>query len=422
VRLGRLNREVHAIGVSRNLNQRVSPQGQDELGQMASEINRMLDSLENAERLLNQREREAITLLDSIPAFAFFKNAAGHYVVANQKFCEALNHTREEVAGKTDYDFYPAERAERYRADDVFVMEHGEIREVSEETVGREPNAVVLATKKVPLKDERGQVIGLIGLAFDITERKRIAQELAIARDQAVTALKFKSQLLANVSHDLRTPISAILGFAEMLQAGVYGPLQNQQTEPLTRIIINCQQLGRLVADLLDQSRLDTGKLVLHSGPFAPADLIESIRASSSLSAREKGLELVGQLDPDVPSPIIGDYERVQQVVLNLVDNAIRFTSQGSVTIQIAGWDSRHYALRVIDTGCGIASDEQAVVFEAFRQGSVQAQGRYRGLGLGLSIVQQLVTLMDGQVKLDSQVGHGSTFTVILPLVTGTKE
>ncbi|CAG0931143.1 two-component system, sensor histidine kinase [Thermoflexales bacterium] len=420
-RLGRLNREVQTIGARGDLTQRVSAQGQDELGSLAAEMNRMLASLENTQRLLRQREREAITLLDSIPAFAFFKDTAGRYVVANQKFCEALQRTREEVVGKTDYDFYPPERAERYRVDDFYVTERGETHEVSEETIGQEPNAIVLATKKVPLKDESGQAIGLIGLAFDITERKRAAQELAVARDQALAALRFKSQLLANVSHDLRTPISAILGFAEMLLAEVYGPLQEQQLEPLTRIVMDCNQLGRLVSDLLDQSRLEAGKLTLRFRPFAPADLIESIKASAGLSARDKGLELIGLVAPDVPPEIQGDYERVHQVVLNLIDNALRFTQEGSVTVHITRQDPVNYAIQVSDTGPGIAPDEQALVFETFQQGSVQAPGRYKGLGLGLSIVKQLVTLMGGQVTLDSQLGQGTTFTISLPLAPETK-
>jgi PAS domain S-box-containing protein len=421
-RLGRLSREVQAIGASGDLSRRVSPQGQDEVGSLASEMNRMLGSLEATQRLLRQREREAITLLDTIPAYAFFKDATGHYVVANQKFCDALHHTREEVTGKTDYDFYPPERAQRYQADDKFVMEHAAAREVREETIGAEPNAVVLATHKVPLKDEHGQVIGLIGLSFDITERKRTAQELAVARDQALAALRFKSQLLANVSHDLRTPIGAILGFAEMLQAGIYGPLLDQQIEPLTRIITNSHQLGRLVSDLLEQSRLESGKLVLHFQSFAPADLVESIKASASLNAHEKALELIGVIDPDVPPEIHGDYERVHQVVLNLVDNAIRFTDKGSVTMHLRRPDAAHYAIQVSDTGPGIAPTEQTLVFEAFQQGSTPAQGRYKGLGLGLSIVKQLVTLMGGEVKLDSQAGQGTTFTLTLPLLPETKE
>ncbi len=422
LRLGRLDREVQAIGASGDLSQRVSPQGQDELGSLAGEMNRMLGSLEQTQRLLRQREREAITLLDTIPAYAFFKDATGHYILANQKFCEALHHTREEITGKTDYDFYPLERAERYRADDTFVMAHDAAREVREETIGVEPNAVVLATHKVPLKDEHGQVIGLIGLSFDITERKRTAQELAVARDQALAALRFKSQLLANVSHDLRTPIGAILGFAEMLQAGIYGPLREQQVDPLTRIITNSHQLGRLVSDLLEQSRLESGKLVLHFQPFAPADLLESIKAAASISAREKALELIGVIEPDLPPAIHGDYERVHQVVLNLVDNAIRFTDKGSVTVRLSRVDAARYAIQVSDTGPGIAADEQALVFEAFQQGSVQAQGRYKGLGLGLSIVKSLAALMGGEVKLDSQVGHGTTFTVVLPVSYETQE
>lgn len=422
LRLGQLNREVRAIGVSSDFHQRVSPQGKDELGQLASEINRMLDSLEDADRQLSQQQREAITLVDSIPAYAFFKDAAGRFILANQRFCAALRLSREEVAGKTDYDLYPAERAARYRADDVYVMERGETREVAEETVGSGASAVVLATLKVPLKDETGKVIGLIGLAFDITDRKRAAQELAVARDQALEALRFKSQLLAHVSHDLRTPISAILGFAEMLQAGIYGLPHQAQLEPLTRIIMSCNQLARMVSDLLDQSRLEAGKLALRLAPYAPGDLIESIKALAGLNAHSKGLELIGQIEVDVPPKILGDYERVHQIVLNLVDNAIRFTETGSVSVRFLRPDEAHYAIEVKDTGAGIALEEQAQVFEAFKQGSIQAKGRYKGIGLGLSIVKQLTALMGGQVELNSQLGQGTTFLITLPLSPETKE
>jgi hypothetical protein len=422
LRLGRLNREVQAIGVSSDFSQRVSPQGKDELGQLSTEINRMLDSLESTEQLLSQREREAITLLDSIPAYAFFKDTASRYILVNQRFCQALHHTREEVTGKTDDDFYPLERAARYRADDVLVMESGEMREMGEETVGTGENAVVLATFKVPLKNEAGEVTGLIGLSFDITDRKRAAQELAVARDQALEALRFKSQLLAHVSHDLRTPINAILGFTEMLQAGIYGPPHPAQQEPLSRIIMSCHQLARLISDLIDQSQLEAGKLTLRLAPFAPADLIGSILAVAGLNAREKGLEFSGHVDAIVPPVILGDYERVHRIVLNLVDNALRFTDTGSVTIHILRPDDTHYAIQVMDTGPGIAPAEQALVFEAFKQGSWQARGRYKGIGLGLSIVKQLTTLMDGQVALSSRPGEGTSFTVILPLLSGLKE
>jgi PAS domain S-box-containing protein len=420
-RLGRLNDEVRAIGASSDFSQRVSPQGRDELGQLAAEVNHMLDSLESTESELSQREREAITLLDSIPAYAFLKDAAGRYVMANQKFCDALHHTREEVAGKTDYNFYSPERAERYRADDLSVTLQGQTREVSEETIGEGPDAVVLATRKVPLFNEHGQVIGLIGLAFDITDRIRAAQELAEARDEALAAVRFKSQLLSNVSHDLRTPIGAIMGFAEMLEAGVYGPLQERQVNPVTRIILNSQQLGRMVSDLLDQSRLDAGKLVLRFRPFSPNDLVASIKAAGTLNAREKDLALVGLVDADVPETIVGDYERVHQVVLNLVDNAIRFTDEGTVMVHLRRWDTTQYVIVVSDTGRGIALEDQARVFEAFQQAGEPTTGRYKGLGLGLSIVKQLVTLMGGEVTLDSTPGMGTTFTIALPVTHATE-
>ncbi len=421
-RLGQLNREVRDIGASGNMTQRVSPQGRDEVGSLASEINRTLESLDNAQRLLRQREREAITLLDSLPAYAFLKDAQGRYVAANQRFCEALHRSREEIAGKTDFDLYPPELAKRYQVDDADVMAHGEIREVGEETIGSGPDAIVLATQKVPLKDDRDQVIGLIGLVFDVTDRKRAAQELAVARDQAVEASRFKSQLLAHVSHDLRTPINAILGYTEMLQVGVYGTIPDQQDEPLERIMMSCNQLARLVSDLLSQSQRGAGKLVLVIRPVALSELIDSIKTVAGPIAREKQLEFISQIEPDVPAEIQSDYERLHQIVLNLVDNAIKYTQHGSINLRVFRPDRERYAIAVTDTGQGIPPNEQALVFEAFQQGTAPAEGRFKGVGLGLSIVQQLTTLMGGQVSLASQPGQGSTFTVTLPLSMAQEE
>jgi PAS domain S-box-containing protein len=415
-RLHRLDREVRDIGASTDLTQRVSAQGRDEIGSLTTGINHTFDSLETAQRRLRQREREALTLLDSMPAYAFFKDAQGCYVTANQEFCATLHRTREAISGKTDYDFYPPDRAERYRADDAYVMEHGETREFAEETIGSGPDAIVLATKKVPLKDERSQVIGLIGLAFDVTERRRAAQELALARDQALEALRFKSQLLTHVSHDLRTPINAILGYTEMLQAEVFGPLSEQQTEPLMRISLSCNQLARLINNLLGQSRGEAGQLALVTRPFTLADLIDTIKIVADPIAQDKHLEFRCHIDPAAPAKVQGDFNRLYQVVLNLVDNALKFTEQGTIDLRITRPDAAHYAIVVADTGRGIPAAEQALVFEAFEQGDAPARGRYKGIGLGLSIVKQLTTLMGGQISLSSQIGQGSTFTITLPI------
>ena len=421
-RLHRLDREVRDIGASTDLTRRVSAQGRDEIGRLTTEINRTFASLETAQRLLRQREREALTLLDSLPAYAFFKDAQGRYVTANQEFCATLHCTREAINGQTDYDFYPPERAEQYRADDAYVMEYGETREVDEETIGSGPDVIVLATKKVPLKDDHGQVIGLIGLAFDVTDRRRAAQEAARARDQAVEALRFKSQLLAHVSHDLRTPINAILGYTEMLQAEVFGPVSERQSEPLTRIGMSCNQLARLVNNLLSQSRAEAGRLTLVKRPVALAGLIDAIKTVAAPIAQDKHLELRCQIDPAAPAEVQGDYDRLYQVVLNLVDNALKFTEQGSIDLRIERPDAAHYAIVVADTGPGIPLAEQALVFEAFQQGVAPARGRFEGVGLGLAIVQQLTTLMDGQISLSSQAGQGSTFTITLPVSLAQKE
>jgi PAS domain S-box-containing protein len=391
--------------------------GSDELASLAQAINNMLESSESSQKLVRQRRQEAITLLDSIPAYAFFKDASGAYVTANRKFCDAIGCARDEIQGKTDYDFYPRELAEMYRADDSRVMAKGEMVDVGEEEKVEGQNQVTIATRKVPVKDENGQVVGLIGLVFDVTERKRAAEALALARDQALETLRLKSQLLANVSHDLRTPINAILGYSEMLQEEVYGPMAEDQHGVLSRVIVSTKQLASLINNLLDQAQIDAGRLTLNVSPVSPANLIESVVTMVSVMAQSKGIQLNTHVDPTLPPLLSGDPQRLHQIILNLVGNAIKFTDQGSVSIRILRPTSDQWAIEVSDTGAGIPADAQVYIFDAFRQVDGSVTRKHTGVGLGLSIVKQLAVLMGGEVNLVSEVGRGSTFTVTLPLL-----
>jgi signal transduction histidine kinase len=227
---------------------------------------------------------------------------------------------------------------------------------------------------------------------------------------------------LSTVSHDLRTPLNAILGFAEMLETGVYGPMSDRQQGAVERIVANASRQLSLVNDLLDQARIEAGQLSLQMTSFAPADLIEEAISGISALAQAKGLELTSQVADGVPAMLAGDRQRLHQVLTNLIGNGIKFTEQGGIHVHASRPDEDHWALQVTDTGPGISKEDQDYVFEPFRQVDGSITRQHKGVGLGLSIVKQLVTLMDGEVELDSEVGRGSTFTVVLPLVIPTKE
>ncbi|HXW01360.1 MAG TPA: ATP-binding protein, partial [Anaerolineae bacterium] len=265
-------------------------------------------------------------------------------------------------------------------------------------------------------KDTVRQNLIVYGLVSDITERKEAEAVVALARDQALETSRLKTELLAKVSHELRTPLGAILGFAELLEAGVYGPLSDKQQQVTIRIIDSTQYLTTLVNELLDQAQLEAGRLKLNIQPFAPANLVDDTLVKMGVLARAKGLSLTSDIAADVPSALWGDTARLQQILVNLVSNAIKFTSVGGVRVRLYRPDTGYWALQVSDTGSGIPAEAQAYIFEPFRQVDGSITRAHAGTGLGLSIVKQLTTLMGGEITLKSEMGQGSTFTISLPL------
>lgn len=257
----------------------------------------------------------------------------------------------------------------------------------------------------------------IFGVVSNITYLKHAEAAIARARDRAIEANEFKAGLLANVSHDLRTPLGAILGYSEMMKEEMYGPINQKQRETIQKMINSINNLTGMVSQLLDQAKLEANTLSLIEGPFDPRELVESIQATMQILAEAKGLQLCCQVAVDVPITITGDAERLQQIFNNLVGNAIKFTEAGRVKVNVYRPDEAHWAIAVSDTGPGIPQDAHAYIFEAFRQVDGSATRKHAGSGLGLSIVKQLAELMGGQVQLTSEVGSGSTFTIVLPLI-----
>lgn len=233
---------------------------------------------------------------------------------------------------------------------------------------------------------------------------------------------RMKTSLVSMVSHDLRTPLSAIMGYAEMLQESIYGPLSEKQYSTIERIVANGKRLMSLVNDLLDQAQIEAGKLALRVTTFSPVQLVEGVQSGMSVLAQSKGLELVVHIAPDVPAKLQGDPQRLHQILVNLLSNSLKFTEEGRVELRLYRPDSTHWAMEVSDTGPGIPPNKLDSVYERFYQLDDLETRRYTGVGLGLSIVKQLVTLMNGEVTVKSVLGKGTTFTVLLPLVNNTQE
>jgi signal transduction histidine kinase len=260
-----------------------------------------------------------------------------------------------------------------------------------------------LSVSAAQVYNNRSENIGTVTVFRDFTREAEVE--------------KLKSTFVAIVSHELRTPLSAILGYAEMFQESVYGPMNEKQNNMADRIKKNTQRLLGLINDLLDQAQMEAGKLTIKMAPVRPAELIENLHSVMDKTASDKGLRLTSEIDGNLPESLSGDAARLQQILVNLVNNAVKFTDKGSVHVRLFFPFQNKWGIEVSDTGLGIPESELAYIFDTFRQVEGTTTRVHGGFGLGLSIVKQLVNLMNGEIKVQSKMDEGTTFVINLPLV-----
>jgi len=227
---------------------------------------------------------------------------------------------------------------------------------------------------------------------------------------------KMKNTFVAIVSHELRTPLNAIMGHVEMLKESIFGPMNEQQSAVLVRIMVNTRRLLAMVSDLLDEAQMKAGKLSIQKQPVVTTSLLENLHNTMDKIAKDKGLSLTDEFDPNIPEIITSDPKRLQQILVNLVSNSVKFTEKGGVHLRILRSDKDPWTLEVPDSGSGIPDQEIPRIFETFRQFESFTTRQHGGFGLGLSIVKQLVELMDGEITVRSELDKGSTFIITLPL------
>jgi PAS domain S-box-containing protein len=267
------------------------------------------------------------------------------------------------------------------------------------------------------LRHADGSPKQVLGVTMDITENKRIQQEVVEAQRRAEEASQLKSQFLATMSHELRTPLNAIIGFSDVMLNGILGEMTVKQQEYVQGILDNGEHLLSLINDVLDVSKIEAGQFELSIAPLDLAALLTHVHKRLNGLASAKGLQFKATLDPAMPPILDGDERRLKQILINLISNAVKFTEQGSVEAHIDKVDDSWWTISITDTGIGIPPNALTFLFEEFRQVDNSLQRRYEGTGLGLAIVRRLVTLMGGTIRVASELGKGSTFTVQLPLV-----
>ncbi|MEO8078247.1 MAG: response regulator, partial [Acidobacteriota bacterium] len=386
---------------------------------------------------LRRQQIETRVLFDLTPAMIWFKDTQNRILRINQRAADAAGLSVAAIEGQASADIYP-EQAARFYADDLEVINSGVAKLGYVETIHRpEGQELFVQTDKVPYRDQDGKVIGIVVMAHDVTERKHAEEALRIstqdvaranialhaevverrrAEEAADTANRAKSEFLANMSHEIRTPLNGVIGMTDLvLGTG----LDAEQREYLDIIKSSGQSLLTVINDVLDFSKIEAGKLTVDVIPFDLSDCLATTMKLLASRAHAKGLELAYDIRPQVPTALQGDPNRLRQILVNLIGNAIKFTDHGEVvmTVDAETQTDLDATLRfnVSDSGIGVPAEQQAAIFQPFVQADGSMTRKFGGTGLGLSISTNLVALLGGRIWMDSEVGHGSTFHFTMP-------
>jgi PAS domain S-box-containing protein len=363
--------------------------------------------------------RDTRALLNTVQTHAIVSttDARGTITDVNDAFCRVCGYSREELLGHRHNLLSSGVQSNDFWADLWRTISSG--KPWRGEVCNRAKDGSLYWSDSMiaPFIGEDGQIQKFIAIGTDTTERKQYEHSLREAREMAELATQSKGQFLANMSHEIRTPMNAILGMLKLLRNT---ELISHQRDYADKAEGAAKSLLALINDILDFSKVEAGKMVLDAQPFRLDRLMRDLAVILSSNLGSKGIEVLFDIDPGVPEVLLGDSMRLQQVLINLGGNAVKFTAQGQVVIAVrllhfdAGVASVEFAVQ--DSGIGIAPENQAHIFTGFSQAEASTTRKFGGTGLGLSISQRLVALMGGELRLTSVLGQGSTFAFRLQM------
>lgn len=346
----------------------------------------------------------------------------GIITYVNDRFCAVSGYTKSELLSQNHRIIRSPDTPSRVYEEMWAVLKDSQVWHGELKNRKKNGGAYWVATSIVPEVDKSGQPYRYIAISTDITNRKSVETELLIAQKTAEDATQAKSHFLANMSHEIRTPMNAIIGLTELCLNTTQ--VTHKQQDYLEKVHYSANSLLRIINDILDFSKIEAGKLDLESTTFELDTVLDSLRTLASIKTQEKGLELLFDRGIDVPDCLIGDPLRLGQILLNLTNNAVKFTEKGEiiVTIRLESKtdDEVKLAFAVSDTGIGMTEKQQRSLFQSFSQADSSTTRQYGGTGLGLAISRNLVHMMGGAIHVESAPGQGATFHFTARFKSGT--
>jgi len=374
-----------------------------------------------AEQKLKNHDLFVSSLLETMPIPIFYKDTKCRYLGCNQAFRDFTGLEESEIIGKSVFDIAPPDIAVRYDELDQQILANPGSQSYEWKVRGADDAIRTVVFNKATFCDADGLLAGIVGAMQDITDLKDLQTTMQQAREAAEEANRAKSEFLANMSHELRTPMNGVIGMAELLSMS---ELSAEQSEFVKVIKQSGMNLVNIIGDILDLAKIEAERIELEHRIFSLRSVIEQTVNLLRPQAQAKGLTLFSRVEPDLPDLFWGDQGRLNQVLLNLLGNAVKFTQQGSISITAlpgpVHGDKTMLRFSISDTGIGIPNSRLHKLFIPFSQVDSSTTRKFGGTGLGLAISKQLVELMGGAISVESAEGTGSTFFIRLPLEIAT--